>query len=71
MRNFNAVSHQCNELDGGNLLLMCDPQTSGGLLIAVAEDARIQVEEILEANQSVVRCIGRLVRQQEKRIFVL
>ena len=71
MRNFNAVSHQCNELDGGNLLLMCDPQTSGGLLIAVAEDARTQVEELLEANQSVVRCIGRLVRQQEKRIFVL
>jgi selenide,water dikinase len=70
MRNFNAVSAQCSELDGRNLLIFCDPQTSGGLLISVREDARNGVEELLAEDGSMVSCIGRLVKQREKRIFV-
>jgi selenide,water dikinase len=70
MRNFNAVSAQCSELDGRSLLIFCDPQTSGGLLIAVREDIRNQVEELLAEDGSMVSCIGRLVKQREKRIFV-
>jgi len=70
MRNFNAVSAQCSEFDGRNLLIFCDPQTSGGLLISVREDARYRVEELLAEDGSMVSCIGRLVKQREKRIFV-
>jgi selenide,water dikinase len=70
MRNFNAVSAQCSEFDGRNLLIFCDPQTSGGLLISVREDARNGVEELLAKDGSMVSCIGRLVKQREKRIFV-
>jgi selenide,water dikinase len=70
MRNFNSVSAQCSELDGRNLLIFCDPQTSGGLLISVREDARNRVEELLAKDGNMVSCIGRLVKQREKRIFV-
>ncbi len=70
MRNFNAVSAKCSELDGRSLLIFCDPQTSGGLLISVREDARNRVEELLAEEGSMVSCIGRLVKQREKRIFV-
>lgn len=70
MRNFNAISTHCTELDGRNLLILCDPQTSGGLLISVAAEARTEVEKLLVADGSKVSCIGRLVKQQDKRIFV-
>ena len=70
MRNFNAVRAYCSELDGRNLLIFCDPQTSGGLLISVEADARTVVEELLVSDGSMVSCIGRLVKQQDKRIFV-
>ncbi len=70
MRNFNAVSAQCSELDGRNLLIFCDPQTSGGLLISVRADARNQLEKWLAEDGCMVSCIGRLVKQREKRIFV-
>jgi selenide,water dikinase len=70
MRNFNAVSAHCSELDGRNLLIFCDPQTSGGLLVSVKPHARQTLEEILAADGSSVSCIGRLVEQRDKRIFV-
>lgn len=71
MRNFNAVRAHCSELDGRNLLVFCDPQTSGGLLISVDQEARLALEELLASDGSKVSCIGRLVKQQDKRIFVL
>jgi selenide,water dikinase len=71
MRNYNAVSANCSDLDGRNLLVLCDPQTSGGLLISAHAEARETVEEMLNTDGSLVRCIGRLVSRQEKRIFVL
>jgi selenide,water dikinase len=70
MRNFNAVNAHCSELDARNLLIFCDPQTSGGLLISVVSEARPEVEELLTKDGSMVSCVGRLVKQQDKRIFV-
>jgi selenophosphate synthase len=51
-------------------LIFCDPQTSGGLLISVRADARNQLEKWLAEDGCMVSCIGRLVKQREKRIFV-
>lgn len=70
MRNFNALNAECSELDGRKLLILCDPQTSGGLLISVNADQRHEVEALLGLDGSMVSCIGRLVKQQDKRIFV-
>jgi len=53
-------------------LLLPDPQTNGGLLIAVDEKAIDEVIEIFKANnlQSFVEPIGRCVEKREKVIYV-
>lgn len=48
MKNYNAFRDQCSDLDAGNLLLLCDPQTSGGLLISGDARQEKQIRSILE-----------------------
>ena len=40
--------------------LLCDPQTSGGLLISVAAEAKNVVEQLLTEQQLSAESIGRL-----------
>lgn len=53
-------------------LLLPDPQTNGGLLIAVNEKAVDEVKAVLRANglQSFVEPIGKCVEKREKVIYV-
>ncbi len=48
------------------MLLLSDPQTSGGLLIACAPEARIAVETALAADGIPAHCIGTLVHSAPK-----
>ncbi|MBK3519818.1 selenide, water dikinase SelD [Carboxylicivirga marina] len=50
--------------------ILCDPQTSGGLLIAVEPNACTQVEAILKENNIEPICFGELLEQDEKLIYV-
>ena len=43
------------------MMLLSDPQTSGGLLIAVAPDAIEEVKEIVRSNGGSCATVGRLV----------
>jgi selenide,water dikinase len=70
MRNYNNVKEKCTELDGQALLVLCDPQTSGGLLISVAESGRAEVEKILQDAGEYNQSIGRLIPNADKAIFV-
>jgi selenide,water dikinase len=51
-RNFSAYGHEVvlNDTDAVTQALLCDPQTSGGLLIACAPDAVEQVLELFHKN---------------------
>ncbi|MCC6760976.1 MAG: selenide, water dikinase SelD [Chitinophagaceae bacterium] len=76
-RNWNAYSTQVKFEPGVNVMeafkLLPDPQTNGGLLIAVAPDAVAQVQEVLTANglaAAVLQPIGELTAAGEKRIVV-
>jgi len=55
-RNFDALGHSLPTLKPRELAVLCDPQTSGGLLIAVSPDARSDVQKLLieEALPSAV-----------------
>jgi selenide,water dikinase len=75
-RNWNSYS---NKVEIGNgvdeteaKLLLPDPQTNGGLLIAVDEKAVDEVKEIFKANnlQSFIEPIGRCVEKREKVVYV-
>lgn len=52
-------------------LILCDPQTSGGLLIAVEESALLQVTQLLENSNLNTQVFGRLIKKQETLIQVV
>ncbi len=59
------------KLDNEDLkLLLCDPQTSGGLLVAVEPEFCTEVEALLKRNHFSAVSIGELVAQEEKMVIV-
>ena len=50
--------------------ILCDPQTSGGLLIAVEPDSTAEVENLLKASGIYAQPFGELVDQDEFSIYV-
>ena len=51
--------------------ILADPQTSGGLLIAVAPKAAEEIRQLLITNNLFAETIGRIVEQTEKAIKVV
>jgi selenide,water dikinase len=71
-RNFNAIASQCNELSFEQLLITCDPQTNGGLLLAVAPDGLDAVVKVFEQYKiSYTQPIGCITESNEKLVTVL
>ena len=71
MRNWKSYESKVQGIGGESLLTLCDPQTSGGLLIAVAPQQEEQLFKIsLPQNTSLYR-IGKIIAQQEKQIFII
>jgi selenide,water dikinase len=58
-------------MDRKLITVLCDPQTSGGLLIAVEENAKTEVEELLKKNQITTQSIGYLTDKKDKLITVV
>ncbi|MCP4412996.1 MAG: selenide, water dikinase SelD [Gammaproteobacteria bacterium] len=59
-RNFESYGHKAGSLTEIQQQIFCDPQTSGGLLIAVRPDSCQTVENILHKHNIPVHCIGEL-----------
>jgi selenide, water dikinase len=75
-RNWNAYSQQVRFEAGVNVMeafnLLPDPQTNGGLLFSVEENAIKEVEAILLQNgyDNFITPVGRMIEQEEKTIVV-
>ena len=63
-RNFDSYGHKLGVLSDEQQALLCDPQTSGGLLIAVEAESASQVERLLRAAGIEPMCIGALHERQ-------
>jgi selenide, water dikinase len=64
-RNFDSYGHKAVELDDYRKALLCDPQTSGGLLIAVVPDGEDALRQMLrEAGIEACR-IGELTARTQ------
>ena len=59
-RNFDSYGHKLGPLSESQLNILCDPQTSGGLLVAVAQDQMQAAEAICQAEQHECIWIGDL-----------
>ena len=72
-RNFASYGADLSALTKTAKAIMCDPQTSGGLLIAVHPDAKDEVQQLLKSAGCYDQIIGVLKAEQENtpRVTVL
>jgi selenide,water dikinase len=71
-RNWDSYGHKISTITDYQKAILADPQTSGGLLLAVDADAVTEVQQILEQNGlgKFITPIGKLISQQEEVIVV-
>lgn len=72
-RNWDSYGEKIGTISDYQKAILADPQTSGGLLIAVKEDGVEEVKAILKANglENFTSPVGKLVEQKEKFVTVV
>lgn len=70
-RNFESYGHRIAALSNSQRQLLCDPQTSGGLLVAVAPEAEAAFLSITAAQGLDLQPIGELVTAGELAVEVV
>jgi selenide,water dikinase len=70
-RNWESYKQHIYLKDENQKAILCDPQTSGGLLIAVEASATNEVEKLLMENNIEARALGYLTARSEFLIKVL
>ncbi|MDY0971041.1 selenide, water dikinase SelD [Siccibacter turicensis] len=69
-RNFASYGHLMGEMSDAQRSLLCDPQTSGGLLLAVSPDAEAQVKGLAAEHGITLTAIGELVEARAGRPMI-
>lgn len=69
-RNYNAVKEIVKWLGGLEFIPLCDPQTSGGLLIAIDSQYKSDFEKAASDAKQPVFEIGRFEKQGEKKLIL-
>jgi len=73
-RNWDSYGHKVNYLTDNQRFILADPQTSGGLLIAVAEEGVIQFEQLLKEQglpESHLTAFGWLETKNREHIITV
>lgn len=70
MKNFNTYKESVAELSAAELLILCDPQTSGGLMFSVRADKENEIKELLSINKLYAEVIGRVIPAAHNRIVL-
>lgn len=70
-RNFKSYGHKIGKLSDEQKAVLCDPQTSGGLLIAVEKSAEGKVKEIFSKYKIPFQSFGELKPQGDLLIEVI
>jgi len=69
-RNFSSYSSKLSTLSGIQMQILCDPQTSGGLLIAVSKESANHLEVLLKDNGVGAWVIGEMIEKSDKVLNV-
>ena len=69
-RNFDSYGHKVSTISLRQQQILCDPQTSGGLLVAVDPAGRAEFLQIAANRGLVLQSLGRLVPPTDKRVIV-
>jgi len=70
MRNWKSYEPKVEGISGESLLTLCDPQTGGGLLIAVLPDKEQELTALLKVNDVPYSRIGKMISKQAKAIYL-
>ena len=70
VRNWDSYGHKVSELTEQQKYILADPQTSGGLLIAVEPKDTEEFERVATENGMTLHSFGELVKKQEKVVYV-
>ena len=70
LRNWDSYGHKLTIEDERQRHILCDPQTSGGLLIAVQKEAALEVESILKSKGLYAECIGELIQKEKSLVRI-
>ncbi len=70
-RNFESFGHQVADLTEQQKQILCDPQTSGGLLVSVSEDACADVEALGQKYGLELKQIGDIADRTAEEILVV
>jgi len=70
MRNWSSYQAKVEGIGSESLLTLCDPQTSGGLLVCVDASASREVEELFSANGLPIHCIGKFLPRTAKPVHI-
>jgi len=65
LRNFDSYGHKVSELTEAQKLILCDPQTSGGLLVAVSPDSETSFHQLTREEGLELSCIGKLGKNND------
>ena len=73
-RNWESYGHKVGEVDERTKHILADPQTSGGLLVAVEETGLERFHQVMEEkgmSDIVAQPIGRIISENDARVSVL
>jgi len=59
-RNYDSYGHFFNKLTTLQNTVLCDPQTSGGLLVTVSDESLVDFHELLKSHQIKLKSIGKI-----------
>lgn len=70
-RNWSSYGDKIQLKNERDKLILCDPQTSGGLMIAVAPDSIKEVRKLLEKEGIIAQSFGKITAQKEEVVRVV
>jgi len=70
MRNWQSYNQKVSGITAESLLTLCDPQTNGGLLVCVQEDACPEFERFMQHQGMPAYRIGRITEPSETLIAI-
>lgn len=69
-RNWDSYGHKINSITEEKKALLCDPQTSGGLLLAVEQEHVSDFQEVCESLQLTLTSFGETIEKREPLITI-
>ncbi len=73
MKVYAGLAEQISELTPEQIFVLCDPQTSGGLLVAVAPDSTDDLKSVLKQFNLERMCadpVGKILQKTDKAIII-